>query len=49
MEDYKLITKEGEQISKTQAHSLELAIEFFSKTKKLKKEELLKIYKVKEC
>jgi hypothetical protein len=49
MKDYKLTSKEGEQINKTQANSLELAIEFFTKTKNLKEEELLKIYKVKEC
>jgi hypothetical protein len=48
MKEYKLSTKEGEKISKYTTHSLELAIEYFAKVKKLEISKLLKIYKVEE-
>ena len=46
--EYKLTTKSGETIKKVRTLSFELAIEFFSKIKKLKPKELLNIFKVEE-
>lgn len=46
MNRYVLKTKEGEIVNKTIQFSLELAIEFFSLTKKLNPNQLLTIYKV---
>jgi|NOAtaT_5_FD_contig_121_191158_length_728_multi_2_in_0_out_0_2 hypothetical protein len=49
MKEYKLVSKGGEKISKYSTYSLELAIEYFAKVKKLKVSQLLKIYNVEEC
>ena len=49
MKEYRLKSKQGETISKHSDYSLELAIEYFAKVKKLEISELLKIYKVEEC
>ena len=46
--EYKLTTNSGETLKKVRTCSLELAIEFFSEVKKLKPNELLKIFKIKE-
>ena len=45
---YKLVTASGDTLKKVRTCSIELAIEFFSKIKKLKPNELLKIFKVEE-
>lgn len=46
--EYHLLNKSGEIINKIKTESLELAIEIFANTKKLKPIQLLEIYKVKE-
>ena len=46
--EYKLVTSSGDTLKKVRTHSLELAVEFFSKVKKLKPSNLLKIFKVEE-
>lgn len=47
MKEYKLTTKSGEIIKKINAESLEIAIDNFSKIKKLSPGKLLEIYEVK--
>lgn len=49
MKQFKLTTKSGEVIAKLKVHNLTLAIEVFARVKQLSKEDLLKIYEVKEC
>ena len=44
--EYHLLNKSGEIINKIRSESLEVAIELFSKIKKLKPKQLLEIYKV---
>lgn len=46
MKKYYLKNKSGEVIHKIKAKNIHKAIELFAKTKNLKTEELLKIYKV---
>jgi len=46
MEEYHLLTKSNEILKKIKTESLEIAIEMFSKIKKLKPKHLLEIYKV---
>lgn len=46
MYKYTLKNKSGEVINTTKQSSLELAIEYFSKVKKLPKKEIFKIYKI---
>jgi len=46
MKTYKLMTKFGEKVGQTEAMSLELAIEYFAKVKKLDKEKLLELWNV---
>ena len=46
MEEYQLLNNSGDVINKIRSESLELAIELFAKTKKLKPSQLLEIYKV---
>jgi hypothetical protein len=46
--EYRLTTKFGETIKKVKASSLELAIELFSKIKRLEPKDLLKTFKVEE-
>ena len=46
MNKYVLKNMSGEVINTTKQNSLELAIEYFSKVKKLPKKEIFKIYKI---
>jgi hypothetical protein len=46
MYKYVLKNKSGEIINTTKQNSLELAIKYFSKVKKLPKKEIFKIYKI---
>ena len=46
MYKYLLKNKSGEVINSTRQHSLDLAVEYFSKMKLISKEDLFKIYKI---
>lgn len=46
MYNYILKNKSGEVINSTRQHSLDLAVEYFSKIKLISKEDLFRIYKI---